>query len=207
MRWINTSVGVQRQYYSGPAGPIEACRVGVFLALGGSRGRALIDRSLYLPKSWCTDEKRLRKAGVPPEVGFATKPQLARLMIGRALDASGGPGIRGGGLRPRWVLADEVYGSDSKTRRFLESRDQPYMLAVTDQQRLWVDLQQQRVDHIGQDTDDDQWQRMSVGEGAKGPRLTDPQRALAWSVWRWRHQAIARRCHYRARAPDQQARL
>jgi len=157
------SVGVQRQY-SGTAGRIENCQIGVFLALRGSRGRALIDRALYLPKSWCVDKARLREAGVPASVNFATKPQLATTMIGRALDA---------GLRPRWVLADEVYGSDSKTRRFLESRGQPYVLAVTSQQRLWVDFEQQRVDRIAADIPDDQWCRMSVGRGTKGPRVYD----------------------------------
>ena len=157
------SVGVQRQY-SGTAGRIENCQIGVFLALCGSRGRALIDRALYLPEGWCGDKIRLHEAGVPTSLRFATKPQLALAMIGRALDA---------GLRPRWVLADAVYGSDSKTRRFLESRDQPYVLAVSGQQRLWVDLKQQRVDRIAEDIPEDQWHRMSVADGAKGPRVYD----------------------------------
>lgn len=157
------SAGVQRQY-SGTAGRIENCQVGVFLALSGSRGRALIDRALYLPKGWCDDPHRLRPAGVPQGVGFATKPQLACAMIGRALDA---------GLRPDWVLADEVYGSDGKTRRFLESRGQPYVLAVSGQQRLWVGLEQRRVDRIARDVPQDRWRRLSVGDGAKGPRVYD----------------------------------
>ena len=122
----NKSAGVQRQY-SGTAGRIENCQVGVFLALVGSRGRTLIDRELYLPRAWCDDADRLREAGVPEERTLATKPQLARDMIRRALDQ---------GLRPKWVLGDEVYGSDSKTRRLLESRGQPYVLAVSSQQRL-----------------------------------------------------------------------
>ena len=157
------SVGVQRQY-SGTAGRIENCQIGVFLALAGPRGRALIDRELYLPKSWCDDEGRLHEAHVPAEVVFQTKPRLAQRMIGRALDA---------GLRPRWVLGDEVYGSDSKTRRFLESRGQPYVLAVSSQQRLWVELKQQRVDRIAQTIQPDDWQRISVAAGSKGPRVYD----------------------------------
>ena len=92
------SVGVQRQY-SGTAGRIENCQIGVFLGLVGSRGRALIDRALYLPKHWCEDRDRRREASVPEEVGFATKPRLAMRMLEHALNA---------GLRPRWVLADEV---------------------------------------------------------------------------------------------------
>lgn len=157
------SAGVQRQY-SGTAGRIENCQMGVFLGLVGSRGRALIDRELYLPKVWCDDADRLREAGVPKEVVFATKPQLAQQMLGRALES---------GLRPRWVLGDEVYGSDSKTRRFLEDRGQPYVLAVSSQQRLWVEFKQVRVDAIADTLDDDHWFRMSVGQGAKGPRVYD----------------------------------
>lgn len=157
------SVGVQRQY-SGTAGRIENCQVGVFLALSGARGRALVDRELYLPKSWCDDEARLRAAHVPEDVGFATKPQLAQRMIDRAWQS---------GLHPRWVLGDEVYGSDSKTRRFLESHGQPYVLAVSGQQRLWKDFVQQRVDKIADAIPSDAWLRLSVGDGAKGPRLYD----------------------------------
>jgi len=157
------SVGVQRQY-SGTAGRIENCQIGVFLALAGPRGRVLLDRELYLPKSWCEDTARRRAAHVPAEVGFMTKPQLAQQMIGRALDA---------GLRPRWVLADEVYGSDSNTRRFLESRGQPYVLAVTSQQRLWVNWEQRRVDHLMKEIAPGDWHRISVAEGSKGPRVYD----------------------------------
>ena len=157
------SAGVQRQY-SGTAGRIENCQVGVFLALAGSRGRALIDRELYLPKGWCDDRPRCREAHVPEDVAFATKPQLARQMLRRALRQ---------GLRPKWVLGDEVYGSDSKTRRFLESHGQPYVMAVSSQQRLWVGLKQRRVDGIAQQLSDEQWYRMSVAEGSKGPRLYD----------------------------------
>jgi SRSO17 transposase len=155
------SVGVQRQY-SGTAGRIENCQVGVFLALAGVRGRALIDRELYLPKSWCADEERLLAADVPSEVRFATKPQLAQRMIARALQS---------GLRPRWVLGDEVYGSDHKTRRFLESQGQPYVMAVSRQQRLWTNFVQQRVDKIAETIPSDAWLRLSVADGAKGPRV------------------------------------
>jgi len=157
------SIGVQRQY-SGTAGRIENCQVGVFLALVGSRGRALVDREVYLPKSWCDNQDRLREAKAPPEASFATKPNLAQQMIGRALDS---------GLRPRWVLGDEVYGSDSKTRRLLESRGQPYVMAVSSQQRLWVEFVQQRVDRIAEQLDDHDWFRFSVAQGAKGPRVYD----------------------------------
>jgi SRSO17 transposase len=161
------SAGVQRQY-SGTAGRIENCQIGVFLALACSRGRALIDRELYLPESWCGDAARRREAGVPEAVAFATKPQLAQRMLARAWAA---------GLQPRWILADEVYGSDSKFRRFLESRGQAFVLAVSCQQRLWVDLgrglRQERVDAIADSVAKRHWFRHSVAEGAKGPRVYD----------------------------------
>src|SRR6516164_4127048 len=97
------SAGVQRQY-SGTAGRVENCQLGVFLAYAAPKGRALVDRELYLPQSW---------AGVPEDVQFATKPELARLMLGRALDA---------GVPAAWVTADEAYGKDAKFRGFLEQR-------------------------------------------------------------------------------------
>lgn len=80
------SVGVQRQY-SGTAGRIENSQVGVFLSYACSRGRALIDRRVYLPKSWTGDRQRCAAAGVPAEVGFATKPVLALEMITDAVAA------------------------------------------------------------------------------------------------------------------------
>lgn len=157
------SVGVQRQY-SGTTGRIENSQVGVFLALASARGRTLIDRELYLPKSWCEDQDRCRAANVPPHVTFATKPRLAQRMIERALQS---------GLRPRWVLGDEVYGSDSKTRRCLEENGQPYVLAVSCQQRLWQNLRQRRVDKIADEIPADAWSRLNIADGAKGPRVCD----------------------------------
>lgn len=157
------SAGVQRQY-SGTAGRIENCQIGVFLALVGSRGRTLVDRELYLPESWCRDRARCAAAGVPEDVTFATKPQLALKMLQRAFAA---------GCQPAFVLADEVYGNDSKFRRFLESREQSYVLAVSCQQRLWVEFRQERVDEIARATPAQAWQRLSIGDGAKGPRVYD----------------------------------
>jgi SRSO17 transposase len=157
------SAGVQRQY-SGTAGRIENSQIGVFLALAGSRGRALVDRALYLPQSWTEDRVRCDAAGVPPQVGFATKPQLAQRMLAHALAS---------GLRPAWVLADEVYGCDGKFRRFLEERGQPFVLAVSSQQRLWVEFKQKRVDAIAAEVPEEHWLRLSAGDGMKGPRVYD----------------------------------
>ena len=155
------SAGVQRQY-SGTAGRIENCQIGVFLALAGANGRALIGRELYLPQSWCNDVERRKSAAIPQDVSFATKQQLAKKMLSRAFE---------NGIRPRWVLGDEIYGSDSKFRRFLESKSQPYVLAVSCQQRLWIDCRQKRFDDIVKDIPEDKWFRMSVADGAKGPRV------------------------------------
>ncbi|HOW73269.1 MAG TPA: IS701 family transposase [Phycisphaerae bacterium] len=157
------SVGVQRQY-SGTAGRIENCQIGVFLALSTSRGRALVDRALYLPKAWCSDAPRREEAGVPEGMTFATKPQLAVKMLDHAFAA---------GLRPEFVLADEVYGNDRNFRRFLENRKQPFVVAVKSSQYLWAGFRQRRVDKIAADMPADAWFRMSVGEGAKGPRVYD----------------------------------
>jgi SRSO17 transposase len=114
------SVGVARQY-SGTAGRIENCQIGVFLAYASRFGQALIDRRLYLPDAWASDQERRRRVKVPDAVAFATKPRIACELIAAALDA---------GVPCAWVLADALYGSDSRLRRMLEERGQPYVLAV-----------------------------------------------------------------------------
>ena len=114
------SAGVQRQY-SGTAGRVENCQLGVFLAYASPKGRALVDRELYLPKSWTDDRDRCREAGVPDDVPFASKTDLARAMLGRALDA---------GMPASWVTADEAYGKDGSFRDWLEQRRAGYVVAV-----------------------------------------------------------------------------
>jgi SRSO17 transposase len=158
------SAGVKRQY-TGTTGRIENSQVGVFLCYGSNKGAALVDRELYIPQEWTEDCERRREAGIPDTVEFATKPELARRMIGRALDA---------GVAAAWVAADEVYGHDSKMRRFLESRQMAYVLAVASDQRLWqADFMQHRVDAIAQNLPPSQWKRLSAGLGSKGERLYD----------------------------------
>jgi SRSO17 transposase len=159
----NKSAGVQRQY-SGTAGRIENCQIGVFLCLAASGGRVLLDRELYLPQSWIEDTARRAEASIPAEAQFATKPQLAQRMLERSFSK---------GFSPEWVLADEIYGSDSKFRRFWEDRVQAYVVAVSAQQRLWVGFRQKRLDALVQDVPAENWFRMSVGEGAKGSRIYD----------------------------------
>lgn len=106
------SVGVARQY-SGTAGRIKNCQIGVFLAYATRKGRTFLDRELYLPQAWTADTARRTEAGVPEGVEFATKPQIARQMITRAVE---------GGVPFGWVTGNSVYGSDSRMRSWLEER-------------------------------------------------------------------------------------
>ena len=153
------SAGVQRQY-SGTAGRIENCQVGVFLGYASRHGRALIDRALYLPESWASDGARRREARIPEEVAFATKPKLGLAMLERA---------RLGGIPFAWVSGDSVYGADHTIRRWAERHRRGYVLAVTSGQRLGM----RPVTTWVEDLTDDAWQRLSAGDGAKGPRLYD----------------------------------
>src|SRR4051794_6841663 len=154
------SAGVQRQY-SGTAGRVENCQVGVFLGYASRHGRALIDRALYLPEGWAGDADRRAEAGVPAEVTFTTKPKLGLLMLGRALDA---------GVPCSWVTGDSVYGADRALRRRIEARGGlGYVLAVTSGQHLGG----RRVDDWAAGVPPEGWCRLSAGEGAKGPRLHD----------------------------------
>jgi SRSO17 transposase len=161
------SAGVQRQY-SGTAGRIENCQLGVFLAYASAAGRVLIDAELYLPRSWTGDRARCAEAGVPGEVGFATKPELARQMLGRALDA---------GVPARWVTADEAYGQDHKFRVFCEQRRLGYVVAVPCSQSVGSGTGYgktgSRADILAAAAPAQAWKRLSAGDGAKGPRLYD----------------------------------
>jgi SRSO17 transposase len=161
------SAGVARQY-SGTAGRIENCQIGVFLAYAAPAGRTFIDRELYLPKAWIEDRDRCAEAGIGPDVPFQTKPELAVAMLTRALDA---------GVPAGWVAADEIYGQNAGLRLALEERGLPYVLAVPVNQYTigTVDgrIGQHRVDVLSAAVPPDQWRRLSAGRGAKGPRLYD----------------------------------
>ncbi len=181
------SAGVQRQY-SGTAGRIENCQLGVFCAYVTAKGRTLIDRELYLPKSWTADRDRCRDAGVPDEVEFATKQVLAQRMLARALDA---------GVPARWVTADEVYGGDSKFRLWLERRRIGYVVAVPSSAPIVSLAGSWRADQVVADAPHEAWKRLSCGDGAKGPRLFDWAVATLPSVSEagsgWRRWLLARR--------------
>jgi hypothetical protein len=122
------SVGVARQY-SGTAGRIENCQIGVFLGYASTQGQALIDRDLYLPKAWTADRRRCAAAAVPADVAFTIKPELARRMIERALAAR---------VPFAWVVGDEVYGNDRRLRMWLEQTEQPHVLAIRATEPLWA---------------------------------------------------------------------
>ena len=115
--------------YTGTSGKIDNCQIGVFAAYASSKGRALVDRELYLPKEWASDPARRTEAHVPAQVGFATKPQLAQAILERAVD---------GQVPAGWVTADEVYGGDARLRAWLEQQDLAYVLAVKETQPLWA---------------------------------------------------------------------
>ena len=195
------SAGVQRQY-SGTAGRIENCQVGVFLAFAGCRGHALVDRELYLPREWAGDADRREAAHIPDDVAFATKPQLAERMLERAWKA---------GVKAAWVTGDAVYGGDPHLRRFLESNRQPYVLAVRSDQRLWAGFSQARVDRIAEGLPKRAWHKAGAGAGSKGPRWYDwavepfgPVDERGWRLWlpvrrhRERHEE---RAYYLCRGP------
>ncbi|WOS61810.1 IS701 family transposase [Sinorhizobium fredii] len=161
------SVGVARQY-SGTAGRVENCQVGVFAAYASRFGHALIDRRLYLPKGWAENQARRAKACVPEDVAFATKPAMAREMVSRILDE---------GIPCAFVLADALYGSDYQFRRMLEKRGQAYVLAIRSNHVLrfleeWRFVQTDPANLVS-DLEAQAWQSLSAGEGAKGARLYD----------------------------------
>jgi SRSO17 transposase len=178
------SCGVARQY-SGTAGRVENCQVGVFLAYVTGRGRALIDRELYLPKEWAQDRDRRRRAGVPAAVGFATKIALAERMVERALAA---------GVPARWVTADAVYGSDYHFRVTLEGLELGYVVGVRSDHSLWSGFRQARARDLASGLPAAAWRRISCGAGAKGPRWyawarlpangPDPKRYRRWLLVR-----------------------
>jgi SRSO17 transposase len=192
------SAGVARQY-SGTAGRVENCQIGVFLAYASGTGHALIDRELYLPKEWAEDPARREAAGIPKEVVFATKPELARRMIARAIAAE---------VPFAWVLGDEVYGSNRRLRLDLEQQECSFVLAICSNEKLWSTLD----DRMGQHTaaalaaaiPEAAWQRLSAGAGAKGERFYDWTRVRLMRLQQppWDHWLLVR--HHPSK-PDQLA--
>jgi SRSO17 transposase len=157
------SCGVARRY-TGTAGRIENAQVGVFLGYATPKGRALVDRASYLPKEWATDAERRKGAGVPGEVGFATKIALARRMVDRAVAA---------GVPARGVTADAAYGSGSHFRATAEGPGLGYVVGVRSDFAAWSGGRQGRATAVLAEVPADGWQRLSCGAAAKGPRGYD----------------------------------
>jgi len=182
------SVGVQRQY-SGTAGRIENCQIGVFLSYATSRGHAFLDRRLYLPQSWCGDHKRREQAKIPEAITFQTKDKLAQAMLEYAWTQ---------GVPMRWVTGDEVYGDAATLRDSVATHGYLYVLAVRSNTVVWLERPQlveptqkrhgppatalvlapeapplMSVAAIVQSWPDHVWQRLSIAEGEKGPRIYD----------------------------------
>jgi SRSO17 transposase len=176
------TVGVQRQY-TGTAGRVENAQVAVYLVHASRAGHAVIDRELYLPQGWIDDPARLRVAGVPEQVGFATKPALAQAMVCCGLDA---------GIPAAWVTGDEVYGANPGLRATLEARGVGYVLAVACDHPVRCGGATHRGDALLTHIPARAWQQVSCGKGAKGHRYYD------WAFIRLDHS-------HGGPAPDDQA--
>ncbi|GAC1305280.1 MAG: IS701 family transposase [Ktedonobacteraceae bacterium] len=186
------SAGVGLQY-CGTTGRVENCQVGVFLSYVTTKGHTLIDRELYLPLDWCEDRDRCRAAGIPDDKSrFQTKPELAQKMIERVFRIQ---------IPISWVVADTVYGGNLDLRNWLEAHQYPYVMAVacnepvgfqtpTGRRREEAALIEAFLLHDGD------WQRLSMSEGSKGPRLFDW--AIVPMLHQWeddgRHWLLIRRC-------------
>jgi SRSO17 transposase len=160
------SAGVQRQY-TGTAGKITNCQVGVFLAYAvpAAGVRVLIDRELYVPRSWTADRDRCEQAGISADVAFATKPEIARSMVERAVEL---------GLPFSWFTADEAYGDNGKLRQWLEEHAISYVVAVACDHRIPAGAGKTiRADRLAAKVPARGWQRLSCGPGSKGERLYD----------------------------------
>lgn len=196
------SAGVARQY-SGTAGRRENSQMGVFLLYAASRGAAFLERGLYLPEEWTTDRVRCREAGIPDEVGFATKGELARRMLSRAFAA---------GVPAEWVVGDTVYGYE-ELRLWLDEQQKNYVVAVPETHLVWVAGQHQPSGYLAALLPESAWVVLSAGEGSKGPRLDEwawlqfPEQTegrserARWILIRRNLVDLSERAYYRAAGP------
>ena len=167
------SAGVERQYLRSTKS-IQNCQVGVFLAYASANGEDLVDRALYLPKSWTDDDVRRRRAGIPASVEFLTKPQLALQMLGR---------VHAAGQLHGWVSADKTYGSHPFVRNWLGDRKIPFVMATNNDDFVTTSSRQRRraeelaADVLGGDIPQRQSsRRCSIDAGPYRGQLFD------WSV-------------------------
>ena len=175
----NKSAGVGRQY-TGTAGRIENCQIGVFLSYATAKGRALLDRELYIPQDWFKDKRRCKEAGIPDSLEFKKKPELAQEMLQRAFDKQ---------IKPTWVLGDAVYSSYS-LRVFLESYLQPYVLAIASNYPITIGFEQYKANDLLGTIEAEDWLAISAGAGSKGERYYQWTRKIinsdspeGWERW------------------------
>lgn len=162
------SAGVKKQY-CGTTGRVENCQVGVFLSYVTALGHALLDRELYLPQDWLLDRKRCQQAGIPETVQFRPKWELGLLMLKRAKEA---------GIRFSWTVADSVYGQATDLRLWLEKHEDAYVLGIPSDFAVCVQGQSGFLLAEARETEktlvkEQDWQRLSMSQGTKGPRLFD----------------------------------
>jgi SRSO17 transposase len=157
------SCGVKRQY-SGTAGRIENCQIGVFLTYSSSKGHTPLDRRLYMPEDWMKDGERLKGAGVPEELTFQTKPQMAFEMIRKATES---------GVPYAWVTGDCVYGDYRDIRMWLENNRKCYVMNVSGKEYVWQGCKQNSISRILKNLPDEGWFEASCGDGSKGARVYD----------------------------------
>jgi SRSO17 transposase len=197
------SAGVARQY-SGTAGRRENSQVGVFLLYASTKGYAFIDRALYLPEEWTADRVRCHEAGIPDEVRFATKGELAQEMLLRAFAA---------GVPVSWVVGDTVYGYD-ELRLCLQEHQKNYVLAVPETHVVWVQGEAQSVGLLAALLPREAWTVLSAGEGSKGERLYEwawlrlggeTKDHPGWARWLLIRRSLtdpSERAYYRAYGPS-----
>jgi len=157
------SCGVKRQY-SGTAGRIENCQVGVFLTYASRKGHSPIDRRLYMPEEWMNDSERRKEAGVPEELTFKTKPQIGLEMIQEAT---------GAGVPYQWVTGDCAYGDYRDIRQWLETQQKSYVMSVSGKEYIWEGFTQVSVSSILKNLPTEGWFEASCGDGSKGARVYD----------------------------------
>jgi len=172
------SVGVARQY-TGTAGDTVNCQVGVFLAYASKKGTAFIDRALYLPEGWANDPKRRAEAGVPEEVAFANKVELAKRMLERAFEA---------GVPTRWVVADSFYGRSHEFREWLEERGRAYAVMVPKTNMVPLAGREKKIERLTERLPEDAWSEVLPAEDSGQRRpwewaclelLADPDKEMS----------------------------
>jgi SRSO17 transposase len=172
------SVGVKRQY-TGTAGKVTNCQVGVFVSYASSRGHVFLDRRLYLPEEWCEDQERRSKAYVPRDVKFQTKPQLALEMLRHAWDQ---------GVPMKWVVGDEVYGDAGYLRKGISDGRRRYVLSVSVPTLVW--LRRPKVEPEQRSESGRLRRKARLAEGAASP-LTVPAVAASWPAEQWERLTVA----------------